>query len=195
LVAATGLFIATQGEPALGPVMRGYLAKLSDFAHSPAPEQQPASPPDAASEEDPNTVSQVAPVPSDLQPVAPIPESKTPPMPEAPAPAEENENPQPAPQVKTPARKTPATPDKSVAIKRRPPVIEGDPLSERRLQIEIYKAIRDRAINGVQVSYVDDGTVYLEGRVATPRQKLAAVRATLSVPGVKGVRDRIMIDY
>jgi osmotically-inducible protein OsmY len=47
----------------------------------------------------------------------------------------------------------------------------------------------------VQVSYVDDGTVYLEGRVATPRQKLAAVRATLGVPGVKGVRDRIVIDY
>jgi len=44
-------------------------------------------------------------------------------------------------------------------------------------------------------SYVDDGTVYLEGRVATPRQKLAAVRATLGVPGVKGVRDRIVIDY
>ena len=59
----------------------------------------------------------------------------------------------------------------------------------------LYKAIRDRAINGVQVSYVDDGTVYLEGRVATPRQKLAAVRATLGVPGVKGVRDRIVIDY
>lgn len=196
LVAATALFIATQGEPALGPMMRSYLAKLSDFAHSPAPEQQPAPPPDGASENDHNTGSQVAPVPSDLQPAAPVPESKTPPMPEAPMPAE-NENPEPAPQVKTPAKRTPATPDnKSVAIKRRPPLInEGDPLSERRLQIEIYKAIRDRAINGVQVSYVDDGTVYLEGRVATPRQKLAAVRATLSVPGVKGVRDRIMIDY
>lgn len=83
-----------------------------------------------------------------------------------------------------------------MTIKRRPPFVpDGDALSERRLQIEIYKAIRDRAIDGVQVSYVDDGTVYLEGRVATPRQKLAAVRATLSVPGVKGVRDRITIDY
>ena len=196
LVAAIALFVATQGEPALGPMMRGYLAKLSDLAHSPAPEQQPLPPPDTASENDHNTVSQVAPVPSDLQPVAPDPESAAPSMPQAPLPAEK-ENPGPVPQVKTPAKKTPVTPDnKSVAIKRRPPVInEGDPLSERRLQIEIYKAIRDRAINGVQVSYVDDGTVYLEGRVATPRQKLAAVRATLSVPGVKGVRDRIMIDY
>jgi osmotically-inducible protein OsmY len=30
--------------------------------------------------------------------------------------------------------------------------------------------------------------------VATPRQKLAAVRAAMSVPGVKSVRDRIVID-
>jgi osmotically-inducible protein OsmY len=65
---------------------------------------------------------------------------------------------------------------------------------EQRLELEIYKAIHDRAILGVQVSRVDDGLVYLEGRVASPRQKLAAVRAALSVPGVKEVRNRIVID-
>ena len=85
LVAAIALFVATQGEPALGPMMRGYLAKLSDLAHSPAPEQQPLPPPDTASENDHNTVSQVAPVPSDLQPVAPDPESAAPSMPQAPS--------------------------------------------------------------------------------------------------------------
>jgi len=194
LVMATALFIAVQGEPALAPMVRGYLAKLSDLARVPRPEQEPMPPPDAAPENNHDTVSQVTPVPNDLQPAAPDPDSESPPMPPTPT---ENENPAPAPQSQTPAKKTPVIPDnKSVAIKRRPPLVnEEDPLSERRLQIEIYKAIRDRAINGVQVSYVDDGTVYLEGRVATPRQKLAAVRATLSVPGVKGVRDRIMIDY
>jgi osmotically-inducible protein OsmY len=102
------------------------------------------------------------------------------------------------PSANAPAKSSPETPNnKRMVIKRRPPTPapNGEALTERKLQIEIYKAIRDRAINGVQVSYVDDGTVYLEGRVATPRQKLAAVRATLGVPGVKGVRDRIVIDY
>jgi general secretion pathway protein A len=65
---------------------------------------------------------------------------------------------------------------------------------DQRLELEIYKAIHARAILGVQVSRIDDGMVYLEGRVASPRQKLAAVRATLSVPGVKEVRNRIVID-
>lgn len=201
LVTATALYIAVQEEPALAPMVRGYLAKLSDLAHVPRAEQEEPMPPrNVASENDPNNddhsaVSQVTPVPTDLQPVAPVSQSQTP-SPETPTPAE-NQSPEPAPPVKAPAKKAPAVPDnKSVAVKRRPPIVnEPDPLSEQRLQIEIYKAIRDRAINGVHVSYVDDGTVYLEGRVATPRQKLAAVRATLSVPGVKGVRDRIMIDY
>jgi len=63
------------------------------------------------------------------------------------------------------------------------------------MEIEIYKAIHDRAITGVQVLSINDGVVFLDGRVATPRQKLAAVRAAMSVPGVKSVRDRITIDY
>jgi len=61
-----------------------------------------------------------------------------------------------------------------------------------KLQIEIAKAIRDGGISGVQVS-VSDGTVYLDGQVATPKQKLAAVRATLSVPGVKRVQNGIIV--
>jgi hypothetical protein len=67
-------------------------------------------------------------------------------------------------------------------------------IAGRKLEMEIYKAISDRAISGVEIVSVSDGTVYLDGRVATPRQKLAAVRAALSVPGVKSVRDRIVID-
>src|SRR5436309_4861477 len=46
-------------------------------------------------------------------------------------------------------------------------------LTNDRLEFEIYKAIANRAITGVEVSVID-GTAYLGGRVATERQKLAA---------------------
>jgi general secretion pathway protein A len=62
----------------------------------------------------------------------------------------------------------------------------------QKLQIEISKAIRDRGVSGVQVS-VSDGTVYLEGQVVTPRQKLAAVRGALSVPGVESLQNEIIV--
>ena len=65
-------------------------------------------------------------------------------------------------------------------------------LGARKLQIEIYKAIHDGGISGVQVS-VSDGTVFLDGQVATPKQKLAAVRATLSIRGVKRVQNGIIV--
>jgi len=194
LAVAAAAFVAVQGEPALGPAMRGYVDKLSHWAYAPEAEPLPTPLPDTQQADHHDVVSQVAPGPDS----APDRDSKNEAAPAAEPPVgSKAENAGPAPQVNGPAKKAPATADnKRMTIKRRSsPVPDGDPLSERRLQIEIYKAIRDRAINGVQVSYVDDGTVYLEGRVATPRQKLAAVRATLSVPGVKGVRDRITIDY
>ena len=70
----------------------------------------------------------------------------------------------------------------------------NDESAARRLRIEIDRAIHSRAINGVDV-YVRGGTVYLGGQVATQRQKLAAVRATLNVSGVNEVRDRIAVDW
>ncbi len=89
-----------------------------------------------------------------------------------------------------------AAANKRAIIKSRTPAHSSSDaaVSDQRLEVEIYKAIHDRAILGVQVSWVHDGMVYLEGRVASPRQKLAAVRAALSVAGVKEVRDRIVID-
>jgi hypothetical protein len=63
-----------------------------------------------------------------------------------------------------------------------------------KLEFEVYKAIYNRAIQGVEVS-VQDGTVYLGGRVATDRQKLAAAQAARSVPGVRAVRDRIIVTF
>jgi general secretion pathway protein A len=67
-------------------------------------------------------------------------------------------------------------------------------LTADQLEFEIYKAIHNRAIRGVEVS-VRDGTVYLTGQVATEKQKLAAALAARSVPGVKQVRDQIIVNY
>ncbi len=193
LIAAAALFIGMENQPNLVPLMRAYLAKLPDFGrqHEGA---QPAAPLAANKlENDHDTVSHVTPPPDSS---APAPNNTNDEIVPAPETAERAQTEAPDPSVNAPVKSSPEIPNnKRMVIKRRPPAPNGEALTERKLQIEIYKAIRDRAIDGVQVSYVDDGTVYLEGRVATPRQKLAAVRATLGVPGVKGVRDRIVIDY
>ena len=60
------------------------------------------------------------------------------------------------------------------------------------LQLEIIKAIANRAIIGVEVSVIG-GTTYLDGRVATERQRRAAERAAHSVAGVGRVRNRISV--
>ncbi len=62
------------------------------------------------------------------------------------------------------------------------------------IEMKLYNAISNRAISGVVVSFID-GTVYLDGRVATERQKMAAVQAARSVSGVKYVRDRVRVSY
>ena len=66
-------------------------------------------------------------------------------------------------------------------------------MAAEKLEFEIYKAIHNRAIRGVEVS-VRDGTVYLSGQVATEKQKLAAAQAARSVPGVNEVRDLIAVN-
>jgi general secretion pathway protein A len=72
--------------------------------------------------------------------------------------------------------------------------LDDDAVAAEKLEFEIYKAIYNRAIRGVEVS-VRRGTAYLGGRVATEKQKLAAVQAALSVPGVKDVRDQIIVGF
>jgi osmotically-inducible protein OsmY len=62
-----------------------------------------------------------------------------------------------------------------------------------QLEFEIYKAIYNRAIRGVEVS-VRDGTAYLAGRVASEKQKIAATQAASGVAGVKEVRDQIVVN-
>jgi general secretion pathway protein A len=105
-------------------------------------------------------------------------------------------------QVTPEARDKAAERATKIADKKRPAeqkparvrIANDQEIAGKKLEMEVYKAISDRAITGVAIVSVSDGTVYLDGRVATPRQKLAAVRAALSVPGVKSVRDRITID-
>ena len=62
-----------------------------------------------------------------------------------------------------------------------------------RLEFDILKAIAKYAIRGVEVSVID-GTVFLGGRVDTENQKIAAAKAASSVPGVKYIRDRIIVN-
>ncbi len=92
----------------------------------------------------------------------------------------------------TKSKEIPSTPMKTITKDRPSRAIDVAPTSEQ-LEFEIYKAIYNRAIRGVEVS-VRDGIVYLAGRVATEKQKLAAGQAALGVPGIKGVRDQIIVD-
>jgi len=55
------------------------------------------------------------------------------------------------------------------------------------------QAIENRAIIGVAVSVVE-GTAFLDGQVATERQRRAAERAARSVTGVERVRNRIAVN-
>ncbi len=62
----------------------------------------------------------------------------------------------------------------------------------RALGNQVQKAIQNRAISGVEVSVIN-GTVFLQGRVASERQKQAAERAANAVDGVERVRNRLVV--
>ncbi len=101
---------------------------------------------------------------------------------------------------KSPAEKSP-TSDPKPAPRKTPSVASNDrqaPLAEnadarrKLLEAQVYKAIENRAIMGVDVSVIN-GTAYLEGRVATERQRTAAERAARGVAGIERVRNRIAV--
>ena len=77
---------------------------------------------------------------------------------------------------------------------RRVPLKEAPKQQTQDLQTQIAKAIENRAIMGVEVSVVR-GTAYLDGHVATERQRRAAERAARSVVGVERVQNRIAITF
>jgi type II secretory pathway predicted ATPase ExeA len=62
----------------------------------------------------------------------------------------------------------------------------------KQIEAQIQKAIQNRAISGIEVSVVN-GTAFLQGRVASERQKQAAERAASRVGGVERVRNRIVV--
>ena len=66
-------------------------------------------------------------------------------------------------------------------------------ITDRDLEVQVEKAIENRALRGIAVS-VRNGTAYLRGRVPTPRQRLAATRAAQSVPGVKAIDNQVSLD-
>lgn len=77
----------------------------------------------------------------------------------------------------------------------RPAPLQEAPIPQSAdLQTRVAKAIENRAIMGVQVSVVR-GTAYLDGHVASERQRRAAERAARSVAGVERVQNRIAITF
>jgi general secretion pathway protein A len=197
MTAGTVLFFNSQQKQLSLPAVRAYVERLANFGQ----ENYQTRPTAAVLENKPQDAQKVAPEP--VPP--PAPEQLQQPVPQplnddfVPAPRAPAEASLPLEvQKKLDSKRVPeVTEDKRAIVKNRPGVKarNDEGLGGKNMEIEIYRAIRDRAITGVQVSSISDGTVYLDGRVATPRQKLAAVRAALSVPGVKGVRDQITIDY
>lgn len=135
---------------------------------APAPVQNPSGPPPPEPE-----VKTTAPELPSTEPVPPAPE-----------PAETRVRPQSGPESTEPTK-----PNRQ--IKEPPRETRRDPdLERRRIEAEVNKAIENRAISGVSVSVVD-GVAYLDGRVASVRQRLMAERAARSVADVKSVRNRI----
>src|SRR6266550_1106546 len=194
------LFSAQQNHVSL-PAVRAYVERLANFGQE---DDQPRPSP-AALESKPQTTENVAPQPLPVPTPQPEKVEKLEPQPLKDDSAAlagtsvDGESAVPVdPQKKSGSnRTTEITEDKRAIFKNRPVVgtRSEDGVGVRKMEIEIYKAIHDRAITGVQVLSINDGVVFLDGRVATPRQKLATVRAAMSVPGVKSVRDRITIDY
>jgi hypothetical protein len=66
-------------------------------------------------------------------------------------------------------------------------------LKRQKMELQIDRAIRLRAITGVTVKFMED-KAYLKGQVDTESQKSAAEKAARSVPGVKQVSNSIKID-
>jgi general secretion pathway protein A len=88
-----------------------------------------------------------------------------------------------------PERRSPPSPTPSPAGLPRNQAVGTD----RALEMQVEKAIDNRALRGISVS-VQNGTVYLRGRVPTTRQRLAAQRAAQSVEGVKSIENQIGLD-
>ncbi len=114
-----------------------------------------------------------------------------------PEPKEPSEPKAVAPPKEEPVSKGPSKPPDNIKqvskVRPRPQALNDPEIKKRLTEIQIHKAIRNRAITGVEVSLIN-GTAYLDGRVETERQKSAAEQAARSVPSVKNVRNRIVVN-
>jgi hypothetical protein len=126
-------------------------------------------------------------------PPAPVEEQRT-----EPQPIVEEDNPAAQPPV---TKKAQSADNRNGKEKRSPPPdrspvkASNDPnIRKKKIEVAVDNAIQNRAIDGVSVSFVD-GTVYLDGEVATERQKAMAERAARSVPEVKQVRNRLSVKF
>jgi general secretion pathway protein A len=96
--------------------------------------------------------------------------------------------PEELPEEKVMVEQTRKTPTPVARVRATP----NPAVQERLLEIEIHKAILNRAIDGVSVN-LSNGVVYLEGQVASERQKALAERAALGVNGKVRVANRLRI--
>lgn len=74
------------------------------------------------------------------------------------------------------------------------PASRQPPGSNDNIESRVSRAMRDRALNGVDVS-VRAGFVTLAGRVATLRQKLLAGRVARELAGAEFVHNEIIVDW
>jgi type II secretory pathway predicted ATPase ExeA len=115
---------------------------------------------------------------------------------QAPAPQDHALLPPPLPTAESLApRSASKPPDEIMTVpkKRARMQTSNDPEVRRKRTLQIYKAIHNRAITGVEVSLIG-ATAYLDGRVETERQKFAAEQAARSVPEVNYVHNRIVVN-
>ena len=104
------------------------------------------------------------------------------------------ESPTPGPNKNANGKAREAGDKKTNVIKEQPqtPVYDDSRIQRKRVELAIQKAIQNRAITGVTVSFID-GTTYLDGQVATERQKSMAERAARSVLDARNVRNRLEV--
>lgn len=150
---------------------------------------------DAAPPETSKTPASPAPVPSTDVPPA---QSSQAEMSDPPLAKTEKsvELPASAPESRSAGNRRDASPRKALARANRDRQDSPRKDSEQQrkdLAAQISKAIGNRAIRGVAV-YVIDGIAYLDGRVATEAQRIAAEQAARDVPEVRGIRNRITIE-
>jgi hypothetical protein len=94
--------------------------------------------------------------------------------------------------IRAPGEALPTVPPEKSLTDRDPAAPTSSP--QKAMESQIGKAINQRAVEGVLVSFVND-TAYLTGAVLSEKQKAAAEEAARNVPGVKRVQSSISVKW